>query len=168
MRCSICNRPITAPLSIARGIGSVCWKKLLDKDFSFKPDKDKHHITEGDFKGTIILSRRGNQSVVNIHQIITKHSPNGFEWGYGGSGPSDLALNILIHFTTPEVAQRLYQQFKWEFISRLPYEGGEIKEQVIRDWINKNYSPLFPEELPVDLINLRYSKNGNKAVDLCR
>lgn len=25
-----------------------------------------------------------------------KHSPTGFEWGYGGSGPSDLARSLLI------------------------------------------------------------------------
>ena len=26
------------------------------------------------------------------------HSPNGFEYGYAGSGPADLALSILAHF----------------------------------------------------------------------
>src|SRR5512135_81505 len=26
---------------------------------------------------------------------LVKHSPTGFSWGYGGSGPADLALSIL-------------------------------------------------------------------------
>lgn len=29
------------------------------------------------------------------HRLV-RHSPDGFAWGYGGSGPSDLALNMLI------------------------------------------------------------------------
>ena len=29
---------------------------------------------------------------------IDYHSPDGFEWGYGGSGPADLALAILVDF----------------------------------------------------------------------
>src|SRR5687767_7716662 len=35
---------------------------------------------------------------VNIPQAHTHHSPTGFEWGYGGSGPADLALNIAARF----------------------------------------------------------------------
>lgn len=30
-----------------------------------------------------------------LRQRIVYHSPTGFEWGYPGSGPADLALNIL-------------------------------------------------------------------------
>lgn len=30
----------------------------------------------------------------NVPHTITYHSPSGFEWGYGGSGPADLALNL--------------------------------------------------------------------------
>lgn len=33
---------------------------------------------------------------------VRNHSPDGFNWGYGGSGPSQLALAILIdHLPTP-------------------------------------------------------------------
>jgi hypothetical protein len=67
------------------------------------------------------------------------HSPTGFNWGYGGSGPADLALAILcdalgvprqtsVHcFTqhrplTPLLrrAWALHQDFKWAFIATLP------------------------------------------------
>jgi len=30
---------------------------------------------------------------------IVRHSPDGFQWGYGGSGPSDLALSIMTDFS---------------------------------------------------------------------
>jgi hypothetical protein len=37
----------------------------------------------------------------NIEQTVISHSPCGFEWGYGGSGPHDFALNILCKFIRP-------------------------------------------------------------------
>jgi hypothetical protein len=57
---------------------------------------------------------------------VVHHSPDGFEWGYGGSGPADLARSILYDAVGPELADRWYQAFKWEFIARLPRVGGVI------------------------------------------
>ena len=66
---------------------------------------------------------------------ICRHSPDGFEWGYGGSGPSDLALSILTDAVGPELAERHYQAFKWAVVSGLPFEGWTIKEELVRAWI---------------------------------
>lgn len=55
---------------------------------------------------------------------LRNHSPTGFEWGYGGSGPSQLALAILADHSGDEVAQKWYQPFKWRMISSLPRDGG--------------------------------------------
>lgn len=33
----------------------------------------------------------------HFSQQFRNHSPDGFEWGYGGSGPAQLALGILLH-----------------------------------------------------------------------
>jgi hypothetical protein len=49
------------------------------------------------------------------------HSPDGFEWGYCGSGPAQLALAILAdHLGDDEQAFNLYQRFKWAVIAELP------------------------------------------------
>lgn len=65
---------------------------------------------------------------------LCNHSPTGFEWGYGGSGPAQLALAILAHHFSveehsgwaPEVARgkespeakalALHQEFKWSWV----------------------------------------------------
>lgn len=66
------------------------------------------------------------------------HSPSGFTWGYGGSGPADLALNILLQVTGDrEVAWRYHQDFKWEKIATLPPEGGEIDVEDVKKWLRK-------------------------------
>jgi len=90
-----------------------------------------------DFKRDIICKRDENGTHFNIDQIEVFHSPDGMEWGYGGSGPSDFALNILLHFIDRKFAYYLHQDFKWKFIATLPHEGGIIKNEDIRKWLDK-------------------------------
>lgn len=87
----------------------------------------------------------------NVPWSVVEHSPDGFEWSYAGSGPSDLALNILNAFIPPgsdsqrpvrcfegeasKTAAALHQCFKEEFLAGLPAEGGTIPGEVIRAWI---------------------------------
>lgn len=51
-----------------------------------------------------------------ISQKILNHSPDGFMWGYGGSGPAQLALAICLHLKDE---MRGYHNFKWEVIAKL-------------------------------------------------
>ncbi len=44
---------------------------------------------------------------------LFNHSPTGFNWGYGGSGPAQLALAILLDYTNDsDKAIMFYQRFK--------------------------------------------------------
>lgn len=52
-------------------------------------------------------------------QKILNHSPDGFNWGYGGSGPAQLALAILLELEGEDKAIIDYQDFKWNFIATL-------------------------------------------------
>ncbi|NNG66444.1 hypothetical protein HKI81_04215 [Caldanaerobacter subterraneus] len=90
-------------------------------------------------ENVIILKRdeRGN-AIANIPQVIVSHSPSGFEWGYGGSGPADLALNILYAVTkNREIAYEYHQEYKWDVISKIPYEGTVITYEEVLDWLSK-------------------------------
>jgi hypothetical protein len=53
---------------------------------------------------------------------LRNHSPDGFQWGYGGSGPAQLALALLADATDDETAQRYYQEFKFAVVARLADE----------------------------------------------
>lgn len=62
---------------------------------------------------------RGTQ--LNPRFDLRRHSPTGFAWGYGGSGPAQLSLAILADLLgNDERALRLYQDFKFKVIGRLP------------------------------------------------
>lgn len=76
--------------------------------------------------------RNGTACANVVH--FPRHS-EGIEWGYAGSGPSDLARSVLLRFTGPERADRLYQQFKREVIARIPKEGGRIPAAFVVRWL---------------------------------
>lgn len=52
-------------------------------------------------------------------QKLFNHSSDDFNWGYGGSGPAQLALAVLLELTDEESAIAIYQRFKWSVISTL-------------------------------------------------
>jgi hypothetical protein len=60
-----------------------------------------------------------NKKILNprYSQTVMNHSPDGFEWGYEGSGPAQLALAILLEKFGREKALTHYQHFKREFIA---------------------------------------------------
>lgn len=54
-------------------------------------------------------------------QRIFNHSPDGFSWGYHGSGPAQLALALLLAAGLSENhAVRLHQSFKREHVAHWP------------------------------------------------
>ena len=65
----------------------------------------------------VLLSPKRSQKVYN-------HSPDGFSWGYGGSGPAQLALAVMLELTGDS---RGYQKFKWDVIAKLPQTDFEVE-----------------------------------------
>jgi hypothetical protein len=59
-------------------------------------------------------------------QQIRNHSPDGFNWGYGGSGPAQFALALLMLYLPVEEAQEYYQEFKFRWVARLPQSSFEV------------------------------------------
>ncbi|WP_088260901.1 DUF6166 domain-containing protein [Fimbriiglobus ruber] len=57
----------------------------------------------------------------------------GFNWGYSGSGPSQLALALVADaLGDDDRAQEHYQSFKFKVISRLEGDRFELSEDGIR------------------------------------
>ncbi len=54
---------------------------------------------------------------------LRNHSPDGFQWGYGGSGPGQLALALCADVLGDDAAAlRSYMDFKFAFVARLPQQ----------------------------------------------
>jgi hypothetical protein len=64
---------------------------------------------------------------------LANHSPTGFEWGYGGSGPAQLSLALLADaLGDGDLALQLHQAFKWKVVTALDHEGWELTDEHIR------------------------------------
>jgi len=148
-------------------------------------------------RGVLLLSatdtEKGEGSYSNVPVSCLHHSPTGFSWGYEGSGPADLALNI-VDYAIKELgmatqlpvkcyigqcsgeAWLLHQDFKRDFIGKVPDIGGIITWKEIRMWITSGLQPqsdfAFTPELRITII---YPKNlmttlsyiyGNMNVEL--
>ena len=61
-------------------------------------------------------------------------SPSGFEWGYGGSGPAQLAVAILAHAYGDEFATQHYQRFKDEVVATLPESRWTLTTLDLEEW----------------------------------
>jgi uncharacterized protein (DUF2249 family) len=62
----------------------------------------------------------GELRPLRLRLDLANHSPTGFEWGYAGSGPAQLALALLADATRRDpTAMALHQSFKFKFITPL-------------------------------------------------
>jgi hypothetical protein len=69
------------------------------------------------------------------HHVL--HSPDGHSWGYSGSGPSELAKDILWDLLGEQPSQELYFAFRERFIATIPQQENDwrITEWEIRLWM---------------------------------
>jgi hypothetical protein len=77
---------------------------------------------------------------------VDNASPDGFNWGFGGSGPSQLALAILMHCgMKPSIAVRYKNTFKFGWVGGLP-KTDFIKtinlRQLMKDLVAKEKEKL--------------------------
>lgn len=158
--CLRCHRPLSDPVSQQRGLGPICavlrdaaveQEKVMSTPPKLWPEFDyqkaaediskQNDIAEGycteyiaerfEF-GVGAIVRKPNTESPLPHVVY--HSPTGFEYGYGGSGPADLARSILAHAVGLPIADRYYQYFKAEFVAGAK-DRFSISLMKIRAWV---------------------------------
>ncbi len=99
--------------------------------------------------------------ISNVPWYTVFHSPDGYNYGFYGSGPADFALNILeaaLHelgwrgprqrvnksFTCFDLAMELHQGFKRDAVARLDFNADHVSIPwgEVLDWM-KEHSPEF-------------------------
>ena len=90
----------------------------------------------------------------NVRWRVRHHSPTGFEVGYSGSGPADLALNAMASLfpmsreenadpvecfdgNVSRAAWHHHQPFKFEFLAGADKQGGRIQWEQIKTWLDE-------------------------------
>ena len=118
------------------------------------------------FGARYVGHRRGERNTTGRAQVLVRdgakeyplplrldlfnHSPDGFNWGYGGSGPAQLALAILhdaiahankeMPCTAADMAVGLHQLFKEEEIATIdPANDWSMSRDYVIDWVLKKH-----------------------------
>lgn len=69
---------------------------------------------------------------------LQRHSPDGFEWGYMGSGPAQTALAILAHHLKNDaLAVELHQHYHHEVVARAARQLWSTNTNEIDVWLGK-------------------------------
>lgn len=163
--CERCGRSLTDNDSIEAGMGPVCRGQALAEksggkveDFAKRDEFADRYDDAVSFHQALVLRREGSAQdadidrvpVTNIPHLVVHHSPDGFEFGYGGSGPADLALNIcqlylnIVSYRGRKskcydgncwtLAYTLHQDFKNAFLVDVPRKGTRVPFEQIAAW----------------------------------
>lgn len=127
--------------------------RLLDP----KEKKEKYELLQiGEFKD-VILSR-GESGFVESNLPKRFRISYGFNWGYAGTGPTDLALSLMLHFSNQdmELTHNYYLDLVEDFVSHLPMDkdivisGDVLIEQINKYRNNKNNFETTNRPQPCD------------------
>ena len=87
-------------------------------------------------------------------QKVYNHSPDGFEWGYEGSGPAQLALALLLDATfDPEISVALHQPFKREFVATWG-DTWQISAKEIYEWAKAEHLKHLYKGKRIELLSM--------------
>jgi hypothetical protein len=168
-RCNRCHRPLTDPDSIRLGMGPECRGRFAggstDNGLCKRDQFSDHFDNTIPFERALVMKRwprpvarpdspaEVGGAMTNVPHLVAHHSPDGFEFGYGGSGPADLALNVCqlyLNMTGYEgkevkcydgnawtLAFALHQKFKSQFIASAPRTGRVIPFVEIDNWFKE-------------------------------
>lgn len=149
--CETCGRALSNPLSVQAHQGPICRAKgkITDMKTTDFDDITLHEPLENG----IVIKRIDGKVATNVPHLVAHHSPSGFEFGYAGSGPADLALNLMevvlnrlgyegertLCFDGDcwDLAYQLHQDAKFKFITPLLKEGDVIPYEMVEAWVKQ-------------------------------
>ncbi|MDT7858216.1 hypothetical protein RQM47_16325 [Rubrivirga sp. S365] len=97
------------------------------------PVRPEHESLTGEPDDVVLWRTLEGVAHASVPHVV-RHSPTGIEWGYLGSGPSDLALSVLRPLVGERDAEALYERFKAEVVGSVPAEGGLLRAADVRAW----------------------------------
>lgn len=86
--------------------------------------------------GIVTVLKNSQEFSAKPSQDVWNHSPCGFEWGYCGSGPAQLALALLLEVTSRDEAVRAHQDFKSMIVAAFPHKQWACTGEGISNWLD--------------------------------
>lgn len=88
---------------------------------------------------TVVTRPDGSPLPLAPSLALRNHSPTGFEWGYLGSGPAQLALALLLDHASGDVARATahYQDFKEQIVSTWRGKVWALDRAELAAWLEE-------------------------------
>lgn len=115
-----------------------------------KPLKEYQGMASGQSGASAVVVRKPGGHSTRKLAHHNRHSPDGFAWGYSGSGPADLSRSLLFDAfgveTCPDTPNPCtcsspwvdtnYQDFKAEILAKLNQDADwKLEQGKITDWV---------------------------------
>ena len=88
----------------------------------------------------VTVSDDGGELALTLRLDLRRHSLTGFEWGYGGSGPAQLALAADV-LGDDGAALGVYQRLEFRVVARLAADVWTLTEDELGDTIRTLVRP---------------------------
>ena len=179
--CVRCHKPLSDPNSVSAGMGPICAHAMIDRnsDVASREKFSDQFDTSIPFGKALVMERYPRPvdrdanleievggAITNVPHLVVHHSPDGFEFGYGGSGPADLALNAcqlylnMVQYSGQKtkcydgncwtLAWILHQDFKREFIAGTNRKGAIIPFDTMASWFEANMTGQLLNQCAVE------------------
>lgn len=113
--------------------GGVIYQGFRSED---KVRVTRTEIGEADMKGLPVCNLKTVELDPRPSQSLYNHSPDGFEWGYSGSGAAQLALALLLDAVgNGELALKYHQDFKERFVASWQKAYWAINRAQVRAFV---------------------------------
>ena len=125
---------------------------IATMDQSPQPDPTRSYVARRNAFGCtveVLVCADGGNRVSSyplpLRLDLVEQSPTGFNWGYGGSGPAQLAIATLADLTVDDLYSKArYMSFKWDVVAKPPSLGWVRHEDRFQEWVDAH--PLAPED----------------------
>lgn len=94
----------------------------------------EHEIGNDRARGSVVVRVDGR--LLPLRLDLANHSPTGFEFGYGGSGPAQLSLALLADaLGDDDEALNWYQYFKEKVVAHMDGEEWSMTDEQVREHV---------------------------------
>jgi hypothetical protein len=91
-----------------------------------------------DAPGVVTVHQEGRQPRPLDPRFDLRRHADGLNWGYGGSGPAQLALALAADATgDDDLARQVHQKLKFRLAGRLAKDGWALTEQQVRQAVQE-------------------------------
>ncbi|NOQ29951.1 MAG: XRE family transcriptional regulator [Helicobacteraceae bacterium] len=113
------------------------------------------------------LVQMNDQDLDPRHDLFN-HARDGYDWGYIGAGPLQLAFAILVKMTNPQFATKYRAQFNKEVVAKLDQKNWTLDAHALQEWIDNKEKHELEVTPTINSTKGKSKKELNVVKEACK